>query len=161
MEQQTQAIAALHPDLFKASRTGIDVASDQIIDLVRSGERNPLEVGAWVKAVEEVLERVKKEIKESQLTEAGKYPEKTFTVYGTSFTKAEHGTKYDYAACGDTVWERLHSDLEVAKSRLSEREAFLRALKSPEVVVDQVAGEMVTITPPVKTSVSGLNVVIK
>ena len=159
--EQSQAIAALHPDLFKASRTGIDLASDQIINLVRNGERNPLEVGAWVKAVEEVLERVKKEIKESQLTEAGKYPEKTFTAYGTSFTKAEHGTKYNYAGCGDTEWERRHSDLETAKTRLSEREAFLKALKEPVVMADTETGEMVTITPPLKTSVSGLNVSIK
>lgn len=159
--EQDKAIAVLSIDLFSASRTGIDVASDQIIGLVRSGERNPLEVGAWIKAVEEVIERVKKEVKDSQLTEAGKYPEKSFTVYGASFTKAEHGTKYDYASCGDTVWERLDVDVKTAEAKRKDRETFLRSLKGPEVVVDQMTSEIVTITPPVKTSTSGLNVSIK
>lgn len=159
--EQDKAIAVISLDLFQASRTGIDVASDQIIELVRSGERNPLEVLAWADAVEEVIKRVKKETKDAQLTEAGKHPEKTFTVYGTTFTKAEHGTKYNYAGCGDTVWERLDADVKSAEAKRADREKFLKALKGPEVVVDQMTGEMVTITPPLKTSVSGLNVVIK
>lgn len=160
MEQDT-SIAILHPDLFKASRTGIDVASDQIVALVKNGERNPLEVGAWVKAVEEILERVKKEIKDSQLTEAAKHPEKTFSVYGAAFTKAEHGTKYNYAACGDTVWERLDAQVKDWTTHRAEREAFLKTLKEPATIVDTLTGEIVTITPPVKTSASGLNVSIK
>lgn len=159
--EQDKAIAVISLDLFQASRAGIDVASDQVIGLVRSGERNPLEVAAWTKAVDEVLERVKKETKDSQLKEADKYPGKTFTVYGTTFTKAEHGTKYNYAACGDTVWERLDAEVKTAEAKRKVREDFLKSLKEPLTVIDDMTGEVVTITPPVKTSTSGLNVSIK
>lgn len=158
--EQEKAIAVLNIDVFQASRTGIDVASDQIIAQVKAGERNPVEVKVWVKAVEEVLERVKKDIAENVMTEADKYSEKTFTAYGATITKAEHGTKYNYAACGDTVWERLDADAKTAASRLKVREDFLKALKEPLTVIDEMTGQVVTITPPIKTSTSGLNVKI-
>lgn len=158
MEQQEKAIAIL--DLFATSRTGIDIASDSIIEGVKSGEVSPLKALVWCKTMEEIIERVRKETKENQLTASEKYPEKTFEFAGATLTKAEHGTKYNYAACGDTVWERLNTDTETAKAKQSERETFLKALKAPEVVVDQLTGELVTITPPVKTSTSGLNVKI-
>lgn len=159
MEQQEKAIAAL--DLFATSRTGIDVASDQIIEGIRSGDVSPLKALVWCKTMEEIIERVRKETKDNQLTASEKYPGKTFEFAGATLTKAEHGTKYNYAACGDTVWERLNVDTEAAKVKQSERETFLKSLKGPEVVVDQLTGEMVTINPPVKTSVSGLTVKIK
>lgn len=158
MEQQT-AIAAL--DLFATSRTGIDVASDQIIEGIRSGDVSPLKALVWCKTMEEIIERVRKETKDNQLTASEKYPGKTFEFAGATLTKAEHGTKYNYAGCGDTKWERLSVDAETAKSRLSEREGFLKALKEPLTVVDEMTGEVVTIKPPPKTSTSGLTVSIK
>ena len=158
MEQQT-GIAAL--DLFATSRTGIDVASDQIIEAVRNGEVNPLKVRVWIKTMEEILERVKKETGESQMREAGKYAEKSFQFAGATLTKAEHGTKYNYAACGDTVWERLDADTKTASAKQKGREEFLRSLTEPMTVIDELTGEVVIITPPPKTSTSGLTVSIR
>jgi hypothetical protein len=158
MEQQT-GIAAL--DLFATSRTGIDVASDQIIEAVRSGEVNPLKVRVWIKTMEEILERVKKETADSQLREAEKYAEKSFQFAGATLTKSEHGTKYNYAVCGDTTWERLDVDAKTAISKRSMREEFLKSLKEPLTIVDEMTGEVVKINPPVKTSTTGLNVSIK
>lgn len=157
--EQEKAIAIL--DLFATSRTGIDVASDQIIMGVKAGEVNPLRAGAWCKTMEEIIKRVRSEIADSMLVEADKYPEKTFKVAGATLTKMEAGTKYDYAGCGDTTWERLHAASESAKSSLSDRETFLKALKEPITAVDSVTGEIVTIRPPVKTSVSTISFSIK
>jgi hypothetical protein len=157
--EQTKALAAL--DLFATSRAGIDVASDQIIEGIRSGEVNPLTGLAWCKTMEEIIERVRKETRDNQLREADKHPGKTFDFVGAKFTKFEAGTRYDYAGCGDTEWERLHADAETAKSRLSDRESFLKAIKEPISVNDSVTGEVVTIRPPVKTSVSTISVTIK
>lgn len=158
MEEQN-AVSIL--DLFATSRAGIDVASDQIIESVRGGATNPLKVRVWIKTMEEILERVKKETGANQMTEAGKYVERRFEYAGATIEKAELGTKYDYAVCGDTVWERLNTDAETAKSSLSERETFLKSLKEPLTVVDELTGEVVKIQPPTKTRVSGLKVTIK
>lgn len=157
--EQEKAIAPF--DLFATSRTGIDVASDTIIGLVRSGEVNPLQVRVWCKTMEEIIERVKKETSFDQMTEAAKYPEKSFTFAGATLSKAEHGVKYNYAACGDTEWERLDADAKTAIEKREVRQEFLKTLKEPLVVVDQMTGEVVTIKPPVKTGTSGLNVTIR
>lgn len=157
--EQSKAIAAL--DLFSTSQVEIDVASDQLIEAVQSGEVNPLKLRVWVKTMETIIDRVNKATVQNQLTEAGKYPGTRFEFAGAIVERAELGTKYDYRACNDTVWEMLHSDTETAKTRLSEREAFLKALKEPLTIVDEMTGEVVKIVPPLKTSVSGLKVTIK
>lgn len=157
--EQTKAIAAL--DLFTTSQVGIDVASDQLIEAVQSGEVNPLKLRVWVKTMEAIIDRVNRATSENQLTEAGKYPGSRFEFAGAIVDKAELGTKYDYRACGDSVWERLSTDMETAKSRLSERETFLKALKEPLTVIDELTAEVVKISPPIKTSVSGLKVTIR
>ena len=158
MEQPT-AIAAL--DFFTASRAGIDLASDQLIEAVRAGEVKSLKLRVWAKMMEQIIERVLKETISNQLTEADKYPSGKIEEFGAIIERAELGTKYDYSGCGDTTWERLHADFETAKSRLSEREAFLKAMKSPMTIIDEMTGEVVAISPPVKTSTSGLKVTIK
>lgn len=157
--EQEKTIAIL--DLFATSRTGIDVASDQVIGAVKAGEVNPLKALVWCKTIEEIVERVRKETKEDQLRESDKYPEKSFAFAGATLTKAEHGTKYDYSGCGDTVWERLDANTKDAAAKQKIREDFLRSLKEPLTVVDEMTSEIITIRPPVKTSTSGLNVSIK
>lgn len=159
MDEQPKAIAAL--DFFTASKVGIDVASDQLIEAVRSGEVSPLKLRVWVKVMETILERVNKETQSNQLTAAEKYPTGKIEEYGAVIERSEFGTKYDYAACGDTKWERLNVDFETAKSRLTEQEAYLRTIKQPITVIDDLTGEVVTISPPPKRSTTGLKVSIK
>jgi hypothetical protein len=147
--------------MFSTSRTGIDIFSDQLIHAVQSGEVNPLKIRIWIKTVEEILERVKKETNEHQLREAGKYSEDTFDYAGAKITKAELGTKYDYSVCGDPVHKHLSDIVESAKEQLSEREAFLKALREPLVMVDEGSGEVTRVIPPLKKSTTGLKVSIK
>lgn len=156
--EQEKTIAIL--DLFATSRTGIDVASDQVIGAVKAGEVNPLKALVWCKSIEEIVERVRKETKENQLREADKYAEKSFAFAGATLTKAEHNTRYDFTACGDVQWERLDAEIKNLIERRKIREDFLKSLKEPMNIVSE-DGEAVTIHPPVKTSVSGLNVSIK
>lgn len=148
-------------DLFATSRTGIDVASDQIIESVRSGEVNPLKVRVWVKTVEEILKRVNSETQDAQLREADKYVGNRLEYAGAIVERAELGTKYDFSVCGDTVWERLSVDAQTANSALKEREAFLKTITAPIKVVDDLTGEIVQVSPPSKQSTSGLKVIIR
>lgn len=146
---------------FSTSLTGINVMSDQLIEAVKSGELDPLTVRIQIKAIEMVLERVNRETTQNQLTAAAKYPEQKFEFLGASIQKAEHGTKYDYAGCGDTIYEELAKVANKANEALKVRCEFLKALKEPLRIVDESTGEIVLIHPPVKTSTSGLNVSIK
>lgn len=158
-EGPTTALGAAR--MLPTTQTQIDVFSDQVIESVRQGEANPIEVLVIMKAFEKAQERILKEIREHYVNEASKYPENSFEFNGTKIEKAELGTMYNYAVCNDTVLERLECDFNTVKALLDERKNFLQALKQPLTVVDELTGEVVKINPPVKKSTSGLKVFIK
>ncbi len=148
-------------DMFATSRAGIDIFSDQIIESVRNGETNPLKVRIWIKTLEEILDRVKKETAESQLAEANKWTEKKFEYAGATIEKSPVHTAYEYESSGDTEWMYLNQQFESAKKSKSDREAFLRTLTRPETIIEKETGEVVEIRPPNKKVVDGLKVSIK
>ena len=132
--------------------------SAQIIKAVQGGEANPLEVLVMLRSLEAVSEMVREEIEDNILNEAEKHSEKKFNAFGAIIERADVGVKYNYATSKDTIYERLQVDADTAKRKLDERTAFLRQLKDPMTVVDEMTGEIVTITPPLKKSKSGVKV---
>lgn len=148
-------------NLFSTSRTGIDVFSDQIIQAVKEGEINPLQVRIWIKTMEEIIERVKKETSENQLREAEKWSEQKFQYLGATIEKADVKTEYDYSVCGDIDYELFEVALNTAKESLEDRKKFLRSLKEPLDILDKDSGEVRTVRPPLKKSTAGLKVSIK
>lgn len=146
--------------LFSTSRTGIDVFSDQIIESVKEGETSPLQVRVWIKTMEEILERIKKETNQEQITAAEKYSENKFEFAGATLEKADFG-KYDYSVCCDPDWEQASADENTAAEKRKARETFLKALQAPIDILHKDTGEVITIKPPVKKSNPGLKVSIR
>lgn len=140
--------------------TAVEVAkfSKMLIQSVRSGDLNPLQLIVQLHALTKVYEEVREEIEDNVLKEAEKYPEKVIERYGARIEKSEVGVSYNYIKCGDPTFERLEVDFEVAKKRLDERKEFLRTLKEPTPIGDTLTGELVTITPPVKRSKAGFKI---
>jgi hypothetical protein len=155
----TTAIGAIR--LLANTQVQIDVMSDQLIESVRQGEVNPLEVLVTLKAFEKVADRVLKEIRDNFVTESNKYPERIFEFAGNKIEKAEVGTKYDYSICNDPIYNFRLDISKKANEQLKEREEFLKTLKNPMTVVDDDSGEITTITPPFKTYTTSLKVTIK
>lgn len=147
--------------LFATTQTQCDVFSDQLIESVKNGETNPIEVLVMLKAIEKVSDRVLKEIRENAVTEAAKHQGTSFEFNGCKIEKAELGTKYNYSICNDPVYTQRQILASDASKRLKEREDFLKALKDPITALDEVTGEVYKIIPPLKTSTTGLKVTIK
>lgn len=145
------------------TQTQIDVFSDGLIQSVKSGEVSPLEVLIQLRAFEKVSDRVLKEIRENILTAAEKYEGNSFEMFGAKLEKSEAGTKYDYAAAGDPIWERLDADANSAIERRKLRETFLRTITAEMVVnvADPETGEEVRLKPVPKTSTSIIKVSIR
>jgi hypothetical protein len=141
---------------LSVSKPGIQIFSKQLIDAVLNGEVNALELKAFFKAMESIIETVNEATKESQLRESERYPEKLFTAFGCKIEKAEVGVKYDYSICGDPVYKQRLQILEEAQKQLDERAAFLKALKEPLTLVDDESGEVATVRPPLKKGTQGL-----
>jgi hypothetical protein len=147
--------------MMASTSTQIDVFSDGVIESVQGGEINPLTVLIQLKAMEKATERILKEIRPNLLTEAAKHPGNEFEYMGNKITKAEHGTKYDYSACGDPVLNDLLADQAKIAEKVKARQDRLKAQTTPETIIDPASGEVITLMPPTKKSTSGLNVSIK
>jgi hypothetical protein len=147
--------------LGATSQAQIDSFSDQLIESVKNGEANALEVLVQLKAFEKVSERVIKETKEEQMKEAEKWAEKEFSQYGATISKAPIRTEYDYGVCNDRIYLDLFMKAQQALFLLDERKVFLRSLRNPMTVVDDSTGEVSTIQPPLKKVTDGLKISIR
>lgn len=126
---------------------------------ILSGKYDPLQIEVYLKAIEEITKRLRsdKDIKDASITEAYKYKEKSFEVFGAKFTLRETGVKYDYANTGDVKWEQLDAQISDLSIKKKDREKFLKTLKEP--VAD--TGEGYIINPPLKTSMESIAVSLK
>lgn len=147
--------------LLPDTKTGVEIFSKQLINSVQNGEVNPLQLKAHFKIMEKVSEKVDEAIKENLLREADKYSEKKFNAYGFEIEKAEVGTKYDYATCGDPIYNQRLAIFQEAEKQLKERAEFLKALHEPLTLVDDESGEVATVRPPLKKSTTGLKFAMK
>lgn len=159
MEAPSNALSALR--LMPSKDTEVANFSMQIIKAVQNGEANALEVLVMLRALEAVSELVREEIEDNVLNEADRYNEKVIERYGARIEKTEVGTRYNYFVTGDSEWERMNTEMQTLKRRLTERETFLKALKEPLIVVNADTGELETIKPPLKTSKQGIRVYLK
>lgn len=144
--------------LMPSTASQVAKFSKQLIESVRDGRTNPLELIVQLHALTKVYEEVKDEIEENVLTEANKYPEKVIERYGARIEKAEVGVKYNYSSSRDVEWERLDSEIKSLEARKKDRETFLKALPEPITTVNKDTGEVEEIRPPMKTSKTGIRI---
>lgn len=132
--------------------------SKGIIEAVKCGDVNPLEVLVMLRSLEAVSELVREEIGDNILTAAEKYPEKKFEAFGAILERSEVYTRYEYDTSKDVEWEQLDSEFKSIERKRKDREDFLRALKNPMTVVSPETGEVYEIRPPFKKSKTGVKV---
>lgn len=143
MPDTPQSVLALMPDTAKQ----IHLFTDTLLEEVRQGGRNPLELNVQAAKLEKIAKILRDGTKAEALAEAEFYPEKEFIKYGVTITKRPTATTYDYS--NDAKWVELREQLKA-------REEFLKALKMPVTVVDDVTGEIITVRPPEKKVTEGI-----
>ena len=130
------------------------VVKENLKSMFLSGDNDPLDVFARLKAASEVIEDVLKdvEVKESVMAEADKWKDKTFQHAGAVWTKKMAGVRYDYSVCNDPTYNDMSGYAKVLSARIKKREDFLKALPTEgEVITNQETGETVLVYPPSKT----------
>ncbi len=140
-----------------STKDEIERFSASAIRSVKEGEVSALKIEVQLRAFEKVVERIREGIRENVLNEAANYEAK-FELFGNSLEKAEFATRYDYTVSNDPEWNQLDAIFKTADANRKEREKFLRSLTKPMDVLDRETGELVTIRPPLKSSVSGIKV---
>lgn len=147
--------------IFNTSKEGIEKYINQCVSEVEAGMIDPLHLLIYLKTMQKICEGIEKKIKDSSLSEANKYPGKSFEFNGAYVSKEELGTKYDYENCQDKIWEMWDAKAKDAATAKKTREAFLKTIKEPFAYTDTETGETWQINPPIKTSTSGIKITIK
>lgn len=131
-----------------------------IIQSVKNGDANPLEALVMMRALQLLSKEVIEQIEDNILNEANRYNEKTIEMYGAKIDKCDVKTEYLYETSGDSQWEELDADIRGLTERKKEREAFLRAIKDPVVIVNKDGVEEI-VKPPVKRTKEGVKCYLK
>lgn len=115
---------------FNLTKTQIDTLACKALDEIDMGNHNPLTIYLCLKAMEELVKKIKDGIAEQVFAEAGKYG-RQFDYLGSRIQLSERRT-YDFS--GDSLW----CDLDQSKKQ---REEMLKHLSSP--LADPETGEMI------------------
>jgi len=147
--------------LLNADKKALEKFANSIIQDVKEGRENPLEIHLLIKKYEFVLDLIKHVIKENVNTEVAKYGEKSFEYGSAHIHYTPTATSYDFTVCKDNYWNEKTNQIAFCKMEIKIREDFLKTLKEPITVVDPETGETNTIYPPHKGQVHGLKVTLK
>lgn len=148
-------------ELFSTSKDSIKLFGDNIIDQVKEGKVDPLRVAALTRTMDQISKYINDNIKENQRTEALKYGEKPFNAFGCEMHYTAVDTKYEYASCGDEVYDRLMQLKANLDQQIKNRQEWLKMMGKPEILVDEATGSQYTAYPPIKKTTMGLKVTIK
>jgi len=147
--------------LLNADKQALENFANAIIQDVKQGRSNPLEIQILIKKYEFVLNEIKENIKVNVNTETAKYGEKPFNYGGAECHYTPTRTEYDFSVCGDPEWELYDSQSKNYIDRRKKREDFLKQVKEPISILNESTGEIETISPPQKKQSMGLKVSIK
>lgn len=133
---------------------------ESLIQSIQFGEVNALEMDGRLKALEELINIVRKsqEMSETLIIEAEKHGQKSFEYGNFKYQIKEVGTKYDFTLCNDTEWEQLKSEEESVKKKIKEREMMLKTIKHDTVLYNS---DGVQLEAPIKTSTTKVVTLLK
>lgn len=125
---------------FNLTRSQIDFFAQKALNEIDTGLYNPLSIHLCLKAMEELIKKIKERISEQVMQEAEKYG-KSFEYMGAKFQMSQRRT-YDYSV--DDTWAKINRSLK-------QREELLKYLTSP--LADTETGEIINPVPFKVTSV--------
>ena len=135
--------------------------ADRLIQSVMDGNMNALELHVKLTAMTKAIDDVKSRLRDVTLDEAAKYGSKSFEAYTAKIELAELGTKYNYEACCDPLWNEANQQVNQWAAKRKERESFLKTLKETTVIASEsTGGEQVTIHPCIKSSTTGIKITL-
>jgi len=134
---------------------------DELLNSVLIGDENPLEIDGRLKALEELINYVRKsdEFQEYLLNEAEKEGAKSFERGSFKYQVKETGTKYDYSQCGDTILNNLEKNKASIDNKIKVRKNTLKTLNFDSDIFDAETGEK--LYPPSKTSTTKVITILR
>lgn len=150
IQNEEQGLSFELKSLLQADKAHISELSKHLVDKVATGDLDPFKAYIHNKKILELATSNEKNLR--PYVNSKGVPKTGLTMYNVEFTAKSDASKYDYTVCEDKEWNELQNKLTALKKEITEREAFLKALKKDIELVDIDSGETYTIHPPIKTS---------
>lgn len=125
---------------FSLTRSQIDFFAQKALNEIDTGLYNPLSIHLCLKAMEELIKKIKEGIAGQVIQEAEKYG-KSFEYHGAKIQLSQRRT-YDYSM--DDTWSQINRSLK-------QREELLKYLTAP--LADTETGEIIN---PVQYKISNI-----
>lgn len=119
---------------FNLTKTQIEQFAQKALEQIDTGLYNPLSIHLCLKAMEDLIKKIKEGISEQVMTEAEKYG-KSFEYQGARIQLTDRRT-YDYS--NDDTWVQINRSLK-------QREELLKYLTAP--LADTETGEIINPVP--------------
>jgi len=124
---------------FNLSKDQIEQFVSQVLNDVFYNESDILSTAICLRAMEDVIKKVRSGVSDLIIEESEKYAEKTFDYKGAKFTKTNRVT---YVYSESEIWNKLNE-------KKKQLEAIMKTIKEP--VADTDTGEIIN---PAQTKVS-------
>jgi len=139
------------------SKDYIKSKSDEIIEMVKNGEIDPLIILSSMNGLEQICKNVRSSIMDDCIDQFENHGGKELELHGCKFVKKEAGVKYDFSNTG--YWNELKS---VENDAAKERRDFENQLKTfSKKGMISVDDELIEVFPPIRTSTTIIQVSIK
>lgn len=137
--------------------------SEELKEILDSGEVNPLDVLLCIKGFEKVIKNVKDLLNELSVSELSKYQEKDVKYKNAELKIMETGVKYYYNGCNDFVLNGFETEKQTLDSNIKNRQNFLKTIDPDNgmEIINEETGELVRIYSPVKSSTTSAKVTLK
>lgn len=130
--------------LFDTNKEERQAFAGNIIEAVKAGNVNALDLHLQVKKMEDVIKQItgSPEYTGLLLEEAGKHGSKEFDYQQAKVSIREVGTKYDYSVCEDVEYQKLEAQKAELDVKIKARQKFLQGVPDGGVA-DPQHGNMV------------------
>lgn len=116
-------------NLMPSNKAQIEVFKNTLKSEILAADKNPLPILVQLKMAEKTISDILKDddIDNHFLNEFLLYDKnEKVIVSGATLTVSETGVKYNFADCGDAVYDDLIKESEALKEKIKERENYLK-----------------------------------
>src|SRR3972149_5615079 len=121
---------------FYTSKEGIARFVAQVVNEVRDGAYNPLQLKIFLKAIQKSCEEIEKQTNDLSRTEAEKHGLRSFEFMGAKVDLAENGTEYDFSACGHPALSDIDEQIKTLTAEKKKIEIMLKTISKTMIICD-------------------------
>jgi hypothetical protein len=127
--------------------------------LLEISEGRELDLYIFGKKIEYLSKVIQEITHEYALSEAEKM--KGESIYNSKVEVKDVGVKYDYNVCKYAPYDNLLSNKKEIETELKSIETLLKSLNKPTTIVDEETGDVMNVSPPLRTSKTSIVLTIK